>query len=169
MTEIWKPIPSIEGYEASSLGRIRNSKTMLVRKLCVGRRWGYPLVGISTNGKQKTFKVHRLVCETFHGPPPEGKNDTAHNDGNRTNNTPENLRWASRGENMADAIRHGTVFAARGSKNSNAKLTEADVIDIRSRPRSRGLLCDLAAQYGVSRNVIGNIRTKGSPCWNHVR
>ena len=169
MTEIWKTSPSAPDYEVSSLGRVRRADSGLVRKQCVGRRWGYHLVGLAIDGRQKTFKVHRLVCEAFHGRPPTNKNDVAHADGIRTNNEAANLRWASRAENMSDMIRHGTSNPKRGSASANAKLTEADVIAIRAAPRRRGLLYELAAQYGVSRNVVGNIRTKGSPCWNHIR
>lgn len=117
----------------------------------------------------QTKKVHRLVCEAFYGPAPEGATDVAHFDGCRTNNRVENLRWASRKENMQDAIQHGTTQRARGSQNSQAKLTEEDVRAIRAAPKRRGILYELAERYGVSRNVVGNIRTKTSRHWSHIR
>ena len=167
--EIWKTSLSASQYEVSSFGRIRRADSGRLRKLVLGRRWGYYLIGLRVSGNHKTVKVHRLVCEAFHGPSPYGKSYVAHGDGVRTNNAAANLRWATKAENIADMMKHGNSAAKRGSKNSNAKLTEADVVAIRAAPRRRGLLFGLAAQYGVSRNVVGNIRTKGSPCWPHVR
>lgn len=49
--------------------------------------------------RKKTYKVHRLVCEAFHGPPPDGA-DTLHLDENPANNRPENLKWGTRKENL---------------------------------------------------------------------
>ena len=173
MPEEWKPIPSCPKYEASSEGRIRNAKTGVVRKTHFCGRHGYPMVGLQVAGKQKTAKVHRLVCEAFHGPAPVGRNDVAHADGSRTNNRPDNLRWASRAENMADAIGHGRLDGLAkgicGSGNRNAKLTEDDVRAIRAAPRRRGVLYELAARYGVSRNVVGNIRANTKVYWSHVK
>jgi hypothetical protein len=47
-----------------------------------------------------TKKVHRLVCEAFNGPPPSPGLDCEHIDENPRNNRPENLRWATRKENL---------------------------------------------------------------------
>lgn len=52
---------------------------------------GYRYVGI--NGK--TYKVSRLICETFHGLAPEDKPTCDHINRIRDWDTPENLRWAS--------------------------------------------------------------------------
>lgn len=45
------------------------------------------------------FEMHRLVCEAFHGPPPE-KADAHHINEVKTDNRPENLEWRSRSSNM---------------------------------------------------------------------
>jgi hypothetical protein len=47
-----------------------------------------------------SMKVHRLVCEAFHGPPPFEKAVVIHIDENALNNRPENLRWGTQKENM---------------------------------------------------------------------
>jgi hypothetical protein len=41
-----------------------------------------------------------LVCEAFHGPPPEGKPVVIHKDEDAHNNTPENLKWGTQKENL---------------------------------------------------------------------
>ena len=46
------------------------------------------------------MKVHRLVCEAFHGPAPFAGAVVIHLDEDATNNRPENLRWGTQKENL---------------------------------------------------------------------
>lgn len=48
----------------------------------------------------KNYKVHRLICEAFHGPAPYGRDVVLHLDENALNNDPCNLRWGTQKENM---------------------------------------------------------------------
>jgi len=48
----------------------------------------------------KTYRVARLVCEAFNGPPPEGRNVCMHLDENSRNNRPGNLEWGTQKENL---------------------------------------------------------------------
>lgn len=48
----------------------------------------------------RTYKVHRLVCEAFHGPAPEGKPYVLHRDEDCANNKPRNLKWGTQKENL---------------------------------------------------------------------
>lgn len=108
--EIWKQIPSLPEYEASSLGRIRLIPTTVPCKGGVRRAGGKPITGSWAAGQQryiykvrrynKNYKIARLVCEAFHGPPTEGRTDCMHLDENPRNNRPENLRWGTRKENL---------------------------------------------------------------------
>lgn len=61
----------------------------------------------------QTKYVHRLVCEEANGPPPTPKHDAAHSCGRGHEGcvTRRHLRWATRAENEADKIRHGTRIA----------------------------------------------------------
>lgn len=117
MEEIWKTIPSCDGYyEASSLGSIRRSgkplpsgRTHKLRVLKPGYDTaGYRNVVLSINRLVRTVKIARLVCEAFHGPAPLGM-VVAHGNGSRSDDRAENLRWATRQENEEDKRRHGTV------------------------------------------------------------
>ena len=47
----------------------------------------------------KFYKVHQLVCRTFHGLAPEGRPFVDHIDRCKANNTPGNLHWTSAKEN----------------------------------------------------------------------
>ncbi|WP_141214748.1 MULTISPECIES: NUMOD4 motif-containing HNH endonuclease [unclassified Rhodococcus (in: high G+C Gram-positive bacteria)] len=118
--EFWKPVVGVDGYEVSSLGRVR-SKPRTVR--CSGsktpphnRRYsgrilrpsslpkGYQLVAL---GSKDHGYVHILVAEAFIGPCPVGL-EVAHNDGDPRNNSLTNLRYATPGENNRDKRAHGT-------------------------------------------------------------
>jgi hypothetical protein len=46
------------------------------------------------------MKVHRLVCEAFHGPPPFDRAVVIHLDEDATNNRADNLKWGTQKENL---------------------------------------------------------------------
>lgn len=46
------------------------------------------------------MKVHRLVCEAFHGPPPFERAVVIHLDEDATNNRADNLKWGTQKENL---------------------------------------------------------------------
>ncbi len=58
------------------------------------------------------------------------------------------------------------VSSTRGSKVHNAKLTESQVIAIKSAQKFRGIIDMLAEEYGVSRGTIKAIRLGTN--WKHV-
>lgn len=115
-------------------------------------RGGYGSVGV---GDRTTRKVHRLMCEYRHGPPPHGKTDAAHSCGNGHLGcvNPQHLRWATKAENAADRLIHGTH--SRGERSPTAKLTEADVIAIRAAEGVQQRT--LAKQFGVCEATISQI------------
>lgn len=91
-------------YEASVGGGIRQ----IISDEPVNSRdhAGYDIVRVKNAHGTKSMGVHRLVCEAFHGQKPTPKHMTAHWDGNKKNNRPSNLRWATASENQADRVRH---------------------------------------------------------------
>lgn len=50
------------------------------------------------------FYVHRVVCEVFHGPPPEVSMVVNHKDENRQNNDERNLEWLTTRENISHSL-----------------------------------------------------------------
>lgn len=61
---------------------------------------GYYVVSIYVDGTKKQYKVHDLVAETY-VPNPEGKKYIHHIDGNKLNNSVDNLLWVTREEHAA--------------------------------------------------------------------
>lgn len=102
--EIWKPVAGMEDrYEASDRGRIRstwlkNGKPYThVMRLGLDER-GYAKLCITVETGKRCTRAHILVCRAFHGLPPTKLHTVNHKDGNKLNNTPENLEWATRQE-----------------------------------------------------------------------
>lgn len=74
---------------------------------------GYLGVGLHKDGKSKVVPVHRILAETFI-PNPEGLRCVNHKDGNKENNSLENLEWCSQSENISHAYRNG--LTSRGKR-----------------------------------------------------
>lgn len=115
---------------------------------------------IRTNRKKKL--VSRIMCEHRHGPPPTPKHEAAHNCGNGHLGCVNggHIRWATSKENQSDRLTHGTHN--RGGRNGKAKLTEADVIEIRASiiPQK-----DIAMTFGVDPSTISHIISRKSWEW----
>lgn len=129
-------------------------------------RDGYLRVSLYVAPKEfKTMRVHEVVCTAFHGPKPSPDHEVAHANGDKADNRPGNLRWATRLENMADQREHGR--SPVGARNGRAKLDEAKVRAIRAK-YSRGGFSQkaLAHEYGVSRALVHYVVS--GERWAHV-
>jgi hypothetical protein len=97
MTEIFKPIEGYDGYSVSNTGKVLNNETGKFLKGCLLKR-NYQNVTLCDANGHKTFLIHRLIAEAFI-PNPENKPCVDHIDNNPSNNSLENLRWATNQEN----------------------------------------------------------------------
>lgn len=88
-----KTIPGVDGYSASSSGRIYSYKTnkWITQRM---NKHGYKIVTLSVNGKPKQFPVHRLVALAFHSNPLNYP-CVHHKDDCKTNNHADNLEWCT--------------------------------------------------------------------------
>ena len=146
MNEEWRDIPGFPGYQASSEGGIRSKKSYGWFVLHPHKLYGRPRIRCF----RKQYYVHRLVGLAF-CPNPEGKPFINHIDGDKANNRAENLEWCTQKENNRHAYATGLKFMMTGEKNPNAKLTDAQVAEIRA---SKETAAWLSAKYGVSQNHI---------------
>ena len=114
----WRPVPRHEGwYEVSENGYVRRVKA--AKGTFSGRilkqhleTTGAKTVRLRIPGEDasRSWLVHRLVCEAFHGPAPEGKPNVLHWDDDRANNKASNLRWGNQSENLRDSVRNGSNY-----------------------------------------------------------
>ena len=143
-----------EKYEASTEGHIRNKKTGRILAEFVGKD-GY----LRTKCDDKTRTIHRVIALAF-VPTVAGKDFVNHKDGNKQNNSAENLEWCTREENMKHAYSHGLKTPQKGESNGRAKLTFEDVQFIRASykkgDKEYGATA-LAKKFNVARQTIGAV------------
>lgn len=112
MEEIWRDVKGYEGlYQVSNLGRVKSLERFIkTRKNKNGMNGyihkqesiriptkdykGYLRLNLCKEGKQKPFKVHRLVAQAFI-PNPNNLPQVNHKDENKENNCITNLEWCT--------------------------------------------------------------------------
>jgi hypothetical protein len=101
-------------------------------------------------------RVSRILCEDVNGPPPTPEHEAAHSCGKGHLGcvTKRHLDWKTALQNQSDRLIHGTNL--EGAAHPMAKLSDADVREIRSLVGT-ATHKEIAAKYGVSRNMISNI------------
>lgn len=148
---IWDKIPDFPEYFASVGGHIKSTKQGKCKILKhIISRDGHHYVFLYKNGKQYKTWVHRAILNSFIGLCMAG-HEARHLDGNPHNNKLNNLLWGTRLENMKDRKIHGTQ--QRGEYHASAKLTEKNVVEIKSRI-SHISTRKLGREYGVSHTTI---------------
>lgn len=107
--EVWRSIPSLPEYLASSGGRIMRLPYRGAMPHGGERAYGgEPYFGVWSETdnrfivqfRGRTYKIARLICEAFHGPAPVDKPVCMHLDENSRNNRPDNLAWGTQKENL---------------------------------------------------------------------
>ena len=182
---MWKPIKGYEGlYEVSDRGSIKALKRIVNSGKC-HRTWeehfikyavdanGYFRTNLAKGGVNKTFKIHRLVAEAFI-PNPLKLPEVNHIDGNKQNNSVENLEWCNHSENLKHAVKMG-LKKLGGEFNPSHKLTTDQIEFIRKayipRHPEFGTVA-LGKRFNVHRKTITRIINNQS--WkegdvNHVK
>lgn len=152
MDEIWKPIPRYEGwYSASNLGNVRRDKASpgtrvhILKNTLTGL---YYMIWLYKNAQKKHILVHHIIAETFLGERPKGL-VINHIDGNKLNNSIDNLEYVTYSQNMKHAIRTG-LWKHLGEDNRLSKITNKNAISIREE-YSKGNISQrkLAKIYGI--------------------
>lgn len=162
--EEWRPVPASANYAVSSTGKVRRETTNTsgragrLMKLTRTRR-GYFNVNLSFDGRQKGFRVHRLVWEAFNGPIPEGL-VINHIDGDPGNNHLSNLEAVTTSENILHAFRE------LGRRRTGEKLTDEQVVRLRERRAAGEGLVKLAEAFDISTATVSHIAT--GKTWTHV-
>lgn len=111
-------------YDINELGEIYSHKT---HKILSGTVYntGYKMVRLTTEDGKKGYAIHRLVAENFI-PNPDNLPIVNHIDGNKLNNSVENLEWVSQADNRKHAIETGISKLAVGKREK----AEIDVQNI---------------------------------------
>ena len=101
-SEIFKPIKGFEDYyEISNKGRIHNKRKLI--KTFINNS-GYECIKLTVNKVRYNFTIHRLVALNFLS---DKKSEVNHLDGNKLNNSLDNLEWTTSSENKKHARKIG--------------------------------------------------------------
>jgi hypothetical protein len=122
--------------------------------------WGY---GVFTENK-RTIQAHRRAYELAVGPIPTG-HVVMHKCDNPACCNPAHLAIGTHADNQHDKTAKGRQ--AKGSGNGWAKLSESDVLEIRTAYERHAVTHKmLAKQYGVCRDTIHKVVNR--VYWRHV-
>lgn len=103
------------------------------------------------NGERKVVCVCRLVLYAFVGQCPNGC-EACHKNGINTDDRIANLRWDTPVNNNADKLATGTLVW--GEKHYNARLTAAQVVELRTNFKPGQTYDEYAVKYNVNRATI---------------
>lgn len=111
----WIKIRQNQTYSINEFGEVRNDLTRKIKRTFVNKRNGYRCVDLWSNNKSTKYTIHRLLAEAFI-PNPTNKPTVDHKDGNRLNNSLDNLRWATYSE-------QNSRFDTVGVRSQKVKVT----------------------------------------------
>lgn len=139
---------TIDDYEITTEGQVINKNNGHVLKPQPNGK-GY--LRVSIGGKLKF--VHRLVAEKYI-PNPNNYEQVNHKDGNKLNNSVDNLEWVSNQQNRKHAV--DTGLHLQGEDCPWSKLDWEKVEYIRNHPEIP--TTKFAEKYGVSSRTISDVR-----------
>lgn len=168
--EIWKKVIGYEElYEISNFGRVKSlpklcghsNRKELILSPNKGKHY---VVVLNKKGQRKNHFVHVLVALHFI-PNPNNYPFVRHLDDIIHNNYITNLAWGTHKMNMEDKVRNNK--SSVGEKNGQSKLTNTQILEIRSKyiPRKYSSR-KLAKEFNVSQRLILNIIQRNS--WKHI-
>lgn len=139
---------SLSDYTITENGEIINNRNS---KRVKPQPNGKGYLRVSIGGKLQF--VHRLVAEKYI-PNPENKPQVNHKDGNKLNNSVDNLEWVSNMENRQHAVKN--LLHLSGEKCPWSKITQKDVDFIRENKQYTAR--QIAEMFNISMSNVRTIR-----------
>lgn len=159
----FKTIKDFPNYKINSIGQVRNIKTGKFINIRVSKI-GYKTCNLWKNNKYKTKYIHRLIA-TYFIKNPYGYNVINHKNGNKLDNSINNLEWCSIKQNVCHAIELGLI--PLGEKRKNSKLTNAIAKQIYEELHNNNCTNkELSIKYKISQTQISDIRNKKA--WKQI-
>lgn len=174
--------PKVNKYAVSNHGRIISYQgnfldgTELKGTMAEGFRvFRYD---IRENGKRKCkgLLIYKLVAQYFIPNDNPERTMVLHLDYNKTNDRVENLKWATRAEQVAFQSKNPAVIAGKlkvieiNKKADGRKLTSTQVIRIKKmlqRKDNKTRLVMIAKQFNITTQQLYRIRTGEN--WGHIK
>lgn len=98
-------------YYINKQGVIINCKRRTMRVMSPKiSNWGYYTISLRDDeGVRREYSLHKLVAKTFISNPRGNKKQVNHIDGNKLNNSVDNLEWCNQSENTQHAYDTGLI------------------------------------------------------------
>ena len=139
---------SLSDYVITENGEIINNRN---GKKLKPQPNGKGYLRVSIGGKLQF--IHRLVAEKYI-PNPENKPQVNHKDGNKLNNSVDNLEWVSNMENRQHAVKN--LLHLSGEKCPWSKITKKDVDFIRENKQYTAK--QISEMFNISMSNVRTIR-----------
>lgn len=130
-------------------GEVKNNITGNILKPFINKNSGYKIIDLWSNNKCKKVAIHRLIAEAFIENP-FNKPTVDHKDGNRLNNSIENLRWATYSE-------QNSRFNTCGVRSEKIKVTH-----INGNVLNFNRIKDVAEYFNCNISNISQMLKKGT-------
>ena len=166
-SEVWKDVVGFEGlYKISNKGNVYSVERISSQgNKCGGRtlkpiydNYGYLVVTLHKNGKQKVKKIHRLVTEAFI-PNPNNYPDVNHRDEEKDNNELSNLEWCDKGYNNNHGTRNRRIGQKKSKKVRAVNVETGEIITFSSATETRNKGFSIGAVSTACRGIYcgGNL------------
>lgn len=170
---VYKDIAGFPGYRVGDDGSVWSLWKPSFGGWKIGTDWkllrggvdkdGYRKLILCFLGQRRCARINILVLEAFRGPRPAGM-VAAHRNGDKLDNSLENLRWDTQAGNCADKKVHGTHQA--GEKHGMHKLVSSQVSEIRRKRLVGQSLPSLAQEFGITKSAVSSICRRRT--WKHI-
>jgi hypothetical protein len=153
----WRDLEESTRAETSSSGERRENSTTYLRVMFT----------TGEGCERLSIDAHRIVWMVRMQQDIPSALEVNHKNGNGEDNRPDNLEIVTGSGNVRHAMAVLGKMDRKGSKNSGAKLTEVQVLEIRGLCDSKAMAqTEVARRYGVSTRAIQQIATRET--WAHL-
>ena len=162
--EQWKDIDGYDGmYQVSDLGRVRSLKFGRVKVLRARKdRLGYLNIVLCREGKQKNYKIHRLVAQAFIPNDNIFNTEINHRNEDKSDNKVSNLEYCDRSYNMTY---NDLNWRKKGTKRRKLKKLYRPDLSYRQNLKifkANGISCSIGTVNNLCRD-LGLINRKQRP------
>ena len=147
-----KKINFFGDYYVDFYGNIYNKDFKILSQST--KKNGYKSITLNKSGLKKTFLGHRIVASSFCIG--DTSKDVNHINGVKSGNMASNLEFVTKSQNIAHAYKIGLIKMS-GENHPASKLSEFDVINIKSMVKYGMKQINIAKHYNVSKQTISAI------------
>jgi len=167
-----KPVYGYPNYSVSSDGVVWSNYTgkpvteqITKSSPTTKRGTGYHRVELRKNGKPKKFFVHRLVALAFIPNDNPEANSVNHKNGNKSDNSVENLEWVTHRQNVDHAVETGLQLKGEAVGTS---IYEEQMVHKACQMITRGDLSlqDISDETGLGYATVSDLKNRRS--WKHI-